>query len=206
MVGSTGLFVSSSSASSIKHLSQFLKNLIFFQDGVFFLFFSSLVIDHISLSMLLTMASSISSSCLCWCFKYSLHASSISSCDICTSPSSKSASAISGVDSQSCSWGLLPSVFSLGGHGMPSPFMAFSANLNQSPLALGLFMFHCALAGTWLDWRGTSDLYLSLLFGFSSVRVIVASFAFLFAERCRRDNSSQYKPSMESGLETQRMP
>ena len=24
--------------------------------------------------------------------------------------------------------------------------------------------------------------------------------------RCRRDNSSQYKPSMESGLETQRMP
>src|SRR5258705_417822 len=183
MVGSTGLFVSSSSASSIKHLSQFLKNPIFFQDGVFFLFFSSLAIDHISLSRLLTMASSISLSCLHWCFKYSLYASSISSCDICTSPSSKSASAISGVDSRSCSWGLLPSVFSSGGRGMPSPFMAFSADSNQSPSALGLFVFRCALAGTWLDWRGTSDLYLSLLFGFSSVGVIVALFAFLFAER-----------------------
>src|SRR5258708_21378592 len=57
--------------------------------------------------------------------------------------------------------------------------MAISADLNHSPLALGLVVLHVFLAEAWFDWRGTSNLYLSLFFCFSSV-LVAMSFTFLF--------------------------
>src|SRR5258708_7744748 len=139
MVGSAGFFGSMLSVNSIMLLSQFLKKPILFQDGVFLLFLSSFVIIHILLLRLLMVASSISSSCLCWSLRYSLYALSISSWVICCSISSKSSSLRSGVDVSSSSCGFPLCVSSSGGHGIPSPFMTFSGDWNHSPSVLALF-------------------------------------------------------------------
>src|SRR5258707_1790723 len=179
IVGSAGFLVSSSSAISSMLLSQSLKKPIFFQDCIFFLFLSSWAMVHISFSRFLTMASSISSSCLCWSLRYSLYALSISSWDICSSPSLKYISSISGLSVVSGAWGSSSGVFSAGGGGMPSPFMAISAGLNQSPSVLRPFVLCGALAGIWLVWSSTSNLYLSLLFGLSLAGVVVPLLAFL---------------------------
>src|SRR5258705_7890623 len=162
MVGSAGLVLFSSAISSML-LSQSLKNPIFFQDCVSFMLLSTCAIVHISLLSLLAMASSISSSCLCWSLRYSLYVSSVSSWDICGSPSLKYVSSISGVSAASNSWDSSLGVFSSGRCMMPNPFMAVSVGLNQSPLVLALFVLHIVLAEIWLVWSSMSNLYLSLL-------------------------------------------
>src|SRR5258707_2417670 len=116
MVGSVGFVGFTLSVNSIMLLSQFLKKPILFQDEVFLLFLSSFAIIHISLSRLLMVASSISSSCLCWSLRYLLYASSISSWVICCSISSKSSSLTSGVDVSSSTCGLPLCVSSSGSH------------------------------------------------------------------------------------------
>src|SRR5258707_2769386 len=148
MVGSAGFFRSASSANSIRLFSQFLKNPILFQVRVFLLILSSLAISRISLSRLLTLTSSISSSCLCWSFRYLLYALSISSWVICCSISSMCASLVSGVGLWSRSCGLSLCVSTSGGCGMLIPFMTFSGDSNQSPSILGLFLVCGDLAGT----------------------------------------------------------
>ncbi len=56
--------------------------------------------------------------------------------------------------------------------------MAVSIESNHSPSALRLFVAHGVLARIWFVWRGMSDLYLSLLFGFSA-GLAAASLTFL---------------------------
>src|SRR6266481_684538 len=125
-------------AQQVSALSHSLKKPIFFQDGEFFLFLSSLAIDHISCSSWLRTALSISLSCLCWYFKYSLYASSISSCVICCSPSSMYASSSSALRLWSGSWAL--SLLELSPGCVPVSFVAASIISNHSPSALRLLV------------------------------------------------------------------